>query len=285
MWFWASPARWPPFELPLCSPASRAQSHAVRVVATEPALYFFDPGELASASGDNAVVAERQPGPLYRDRDEWPGGRYRRGDPVLHIEFRNWADLLVVAPLDANTLAKFALGLCDNFLTCLFRAWDFSKPVILAPAMNTLMWQNPVTARHLGQLLLDHGDPLAAERLEPGLGPRPLRQARPQPDPDPPPVQAPGLRRCRPRRHGRSRDDRRGGADLVRRRSAGRSRARIRGMNEQDLSTNLTTVYTFGDSIHGHFLSGDPSGSRRSSSPACVGLPRFGGAFSRQSNR
>ena len=75
----------------------------------------------------------------------------------MHIEFRNWADLLVVAPLDANTLAKFAMGLCDNFLTCLFRAWDFARPVILAPAMNTLMWQSPVTARHLGQLLLDHG--------------------------------------------------------------------------------------------------------------------------------
>ena len=53
--------------------------------------------------------------------------RYDRGDPVLHIEFRNWADLLVVAPLDANTLAKLAIGLCDNFLTCLFRAWDFSQ--------------------------------------------------------------------------------------------------------------------------------------------------------------
>ena len=72
--------------------------------------------------------------------------------------FRDWADLLVVAPLDANTLAKFALGLCDNFLTCLFRAWDLSKPVILAPAMNTRMWEKPATARHLGQLLLDHGN-------------------------------------------------------------------------------------------------------------------------------
>jgi phosphopantothenoylcysteine decarboxylase len=76
----------------------------------------------------------------------------------LHITFRDWAQLLVIAPLDANTLAKFALGLCDNFLTCLFRAWDFSKPVILAPAMNTLMWQKPATARHLGQLLVDYGN-------------------------------------------------------------------------------------------------------------------------------
>ena len=74
---------------------------------------------------------------------------------MLHIEFRKWARMLIVAPLDANTLAKFALGISDNFLTCIFRAWDFSKPVILAPAMNTLMWESPVSLRHLRQLLAD----------------------------------------------------------------------------------------------------------------------------------
>ena len=87
--------------------------------------------------------------------DEWPGTRYHRGDEVMHIEFRKWADILIVAPLDANTLAKFAVGIADNFLSCIFRAWDFAKPVILAPAMNTLMWDSPVTLRHLRQLLED----------------------------------------------------------------------------------------------------------------------------------
>jgi phosphopantothenoylcysteine decarboxylase len=135
--------------------AIRRQHHQVRVVATESALYFFDPAALTVPAGQ---AADTEPAdPVFRDRDEWPGDGYRRGDPVLHIAFRDWAQLLVVAPLDANTLAKFALGLCDNFLTCLFRAWDYSKPVILAPAMNTLMWQKPATARHLGQLLVDHG--------------------------------------------------------------------------------------------------------------------------------
>ena len=43
-------------------------------------------------------------------------------------------------------------------LTCLFRAWDFARPVVLAPAMNTLMWESPVTLRHLRQLLEDRGD-------------------------------------------------------------------------------------------------------------------------------
>ncbi len=135
--------------------ALRALGHAVRVVATEPALYFFEPAELGPE--------EPAGGPLYRDADEWPGVRYRRDDSVLHIAFRQWADLLIVAPLDANTLAKFALGLSDSFLTCLFRAWDFSKPVVLAPAMNTLMWQSPVTLRHLRQLLADCGDGRAGD--------------------------------------------------------------------------------------------------------------------------
>jgi phosphopantothenoylcysteine decarboxylase len=128
----------------------RDAGQEVRVVATEPALHFFDPAELGPANPAG--------GPLFRDADEWAGTRYRRGDPVLHIAFRQWADLLIVAPLDANTLAKFALGLSDNFLTCLFRAWDFSRPVVLAPAMNTLMWQSPVTLRHLRQLLEDRRD-------------------------------------------------------------------------------------------------------------------------------
>ena len=138
---------------PMLYEALRSAGHAVRVVATGPALHFFDPASLAPSEPDRAA------GPVYRDADEWAGtgaGRgYRRDDPVLHIEFRKWADLLVVAPLDANTLAKFAVGLSDNFLTCVFRAWDFARPVVLAPAMNTLMWESPVTLRHLRALLAD----------------------------------------------------------------------------------------------------------------------------------
>jgi phosphopantothenoylcysteine decarboxylase len=138
--------------------------HNVRVLATEPALHFFDVGELATPDPDPDPESDAlPPRPLYRDADEWPAAGYRRGDPVLHIELRRWADVLVVAPLDANTLAKFALGLSDNALTCVFRAWDFARPVILAPAMNTLMWESPVTRRHLAGLLSDRGDGLVPE--------------------------------------------------------------------------------------------------------------------------
>lgn len=50
-----------------------------------------------------------------------------------------------MAPLSANTLAKIANGLCDNLLTCVVRAWDFAKPLVVAPSMNTLMWESPFT--------------------------------------------------------------------------------------------------------------------------------------------
>ncbi len=50
---------------------------------------------------------------------------------MLHIDLRKWADLLVIAPLSANSLAKMAQGLCDNCLTSVVRAWDFTKPLLV----------------------------------------------------------------------------------------------------------------------------------------------------------
>jgi phosphopantothenoylcysteine decarboxylase len=129
----------------------RGAGHQVKVVATDAALYFFDPAALdPSRPGRNPEV-------VILDEDEWPGRRYTRDDPVPHIELRRWADVLLIAPLDANTLAKLAAGLCDNCLTCVWRAWDRTRPVVLAPAMNTLMWEHPASARHLRTLIEDAG--------------------------------------------------------------------------------------------------------------------------------
>lgn len=85
------------------------------------------------------------------DALEWEGWR-GRGDPVLHIELRRWADLGVIAPLSANTLAKLANGLCDNLLTCVTRAWDTKKPLLFCPAMNTHMYNHPLTGRQITTL-------------------------------------------------------------------------------------------------------------------------------------
>ncbi|XP_029127859.1 probable phosphopantothenoylcysteine decarboxylase [Cajanus cajan] len=70
------------------------------------------------------------------------------GDSVLHIELNKWADIMVIAPLSANTLAKIAGGLCDNLLTCIVRAWDYRKPFFVAPSMNSFMWDNTFTEQH-----------------------------------------------------------------------------------------------------------------------------------------
>jgi len=106
---------------------------------------------------------------VWKDSDEWfranhlrvveSHGRgavvaYQRDDVIPHIELRKWADILVIAPLSANTLTKLALGLSDNLLTSLFYAWDPNKPVLMAPAMNTFMWQNPLTKAHLHAFLV-----------------------------------------------------------------------------------------------------------------------------------
>lgn len=147
--------------------ALKQAGHAVKVVATQAALYFFDAAALDPA---NPARPERNPAVLVLDEDEWPGWaagrRYQRDDPVLHIELRRWAEVLLIAPLDANTLAKLANGLADNCLTSVWRAWDPSRPTILAPAMNTLMWEHALSARHLRQLAADAGAGPVPEHLD-----------------------------------------------------------------------------------------------------------------------
>ena len=118
----------------------------VRVVATAAARRFFDPEDLPLEDPAKQV---------FDDEDEWRAWSVV-GDPVVHIDLRRWADVVLVAPLSANTLAKLANGLCDNLLTCVVRAWDFrdeEKRMLLAPAMNTFMWESPFTRKHLDTLV------------------------------------------------------------------------------------------------------------------------------------
>ncbi|KJE88590.1 phosphopantothenoylcysteine decarboxylase, variant 3 [Capsaspora owczarzaki ATCC 30864] len=115
----------------------------VHVVATEHAAHFFNAESLRSETANQTGV--------LTDVHEWKWSKI--GDPVLHIALRGWADLLVIAPLDANTLAKLSHGMCDNLLTCIARAWDYTtRPLIVCPAMNTFMWDHPATARQLDML-------------------------------------------------------------------------------------------------------------------------------------
>ena len=140
----------------LCEKLLRAQNckvqvNEIAVVPTEKALHFFQSDELCPFKWnlENKIVK------LWRDEDEWSQWN-GRGDPVLHIELGKWADVLILAPLDANTMAKISGGLCDNLLTCVLRAWDLkdgNKKVIFCPAMNTKMWDHPLTAKQVENLV------------------------------------------------------------------------------------------------------------------------------------
>ena len=121
----------------------------VRVVATERGRFFL--GKARTYDGAAYGAFEQAQIEILSDDDEW--ARWNKvGDPVLHVDLREWADLLLIAPLGANTLAKLANGLCDDLLSCTARAWDLDKPVVVAPAMNTAMWSHPMTAHHLAAL-------------------------------------------------------------------------------------------------------------------------------------
>ncbi|BAZ23297.1 phosphopantothenoylcysteine decarboxylase/phosphopantothenate--cysteine ligase [Kalymmatonema gypsitolerans NIES-4073] len=111
----------------------------VRVILTRSAQQFITPLTLATLSRH----------PAYTDENFWQPTHSR----PLHIDLGEWADLIVIAPLTANTLAKLAYGMADNLLTNTVLA--STCPVLLAPAMNTDMWEQQAVQRNWQQLLTD----------------------------------------------------------------------------------------------------------------------------------
>ena len=118
--------------------------HYVKIIKTNAADYFWN------EDWDNQCTA--MGAEVFTDSDEWTGEKYIRDIPIAHIELRKWADIMLISPLTANTLAKLANGLADNLLTCTMRAWECKKKVYVAPAMNTQMWLHPATQMHIRQL-------------------------------------------------------------------------------------------------------------------------------------
>ena len=133
--------------------ALRADRYRVQIVMTRAATKFITPLTLASLTG-NRVITD-----LFADSspDE------TLTSAVAHIDAAQMADLLLVAPATADILAKFALGLADDFLSTAHLA--FEGPLVLAPAMNTRMWEHPATRENLA-LLRARG----AVVVEPGSG-------------------------------------------------------------------------------------------------------------------
>ncbi len=117
-------------------------------VMTKAAEEFIGPLTLEKLSGNRVVRGMFDPSP--------------RTD-IEHISLARETDLLLVAPATANLLAKFAQGICDDFLTTLYVSG--TTPVIVAPGMNIEMWRHPATERNLDRL---RGD--GVEIIEPESG-------------------------------------------------------------------------------------------------------------------
>src|SRR3954454_16231108 len=134
--------------------------HAVRVIQTPASTRFVGTGSFAGITRGRGVLREWERGPL---RGAFPGDPLPAHAPLSHLELVERADAFLVAPASANTLAKLAHGHADNLLTA--AALACRKPLILAPAMNSAMYEAPVTQENLA-LLRARG----ARVLEPGTG-------------------------------------------------------------------------------------------------------------------
>jgi phosphopantothenoylcysteine decarboxylase/phosphopantothenate--cysteine ligase len=110
----------------------------VRVGMTRRACEFITPLTFRALSGSHVIVDDYAPD---------------NPDPIAHITFSQTVDLLLIAPATANIIAKFANGIADDFLTSTYLAAN--APVLVAPAMNTTMWNHPATQRNLQRLRAD----------------------------------------------------------------------------------------------------------------------------------
>jgi len=121
--------------------------HAVRVIQTPTSERFVGRASFAALSGAPVLGDEFERDPL---RGAFPGDAPPSHDPLSHLQLVANADVYLIAPASANTLAKLAHGLADNLLTS--AALAATGPVVVAPAMNHHMWQHPATTANLQQL-------------------------------------------------------------------------------------------------------------------------------------
>jgi phosphopantothenoylcysteine decarboxylase / phosphopantothenate---cysteine ligase len=134
--------------------------HAVRVIQTEASTRFVGAASFAAITGAPVLITEWEPDPL---RGAFPGDPAPEHAPLSHLALVERADVYVIAPASANTIAKLAGGQADNLLTA--AALACRKPLLVAPAMNDAMYEHPATQANLDTLRAR-----GAEVLEPGTG-------------------------------------------------------------------------------------------------------------------
>ena len=129
----------------------------VKVVLTSSASFFFHKSEAYNRSDWVRFTKRGGMDMVYFDDDEWSCWN-TVGNPVLHIELRKWADILLVCPASADIMAKIVTGVSDNLLLSVVRAWEMNKPHIICPAMNTIMWEQNITYLHIETLKSEEWD-------------------------------------------------------------------------------------------------------------------------------
>ena len=134
--------------------------HSVRVIQTPASLNFVGRATFEGVTGAPVLVDEFEADPA---RGAFPGDPASDHSPISHLELVARADVLVVAPASANTLAKLATGIADNLLTS--AALANVAPLVVAPAMNSRMYEHPATQANL-ELLRSRG----ARVVDPGSG-------------------------------------------------------------------------------------------------------------------
>ena len=138
-----------------------ADGHAVRVVQTPASQRFVGKASFAALTGAPVLVSEFERDPAH---GAFPDQQPAAHEPLSHLELVANADVYVIAPASANTLAKLAAGVADNLLTsCALAA---RCPLVLAPAMNNHMYEHAATQANL-RTLRERG----AIVVEPEVGP------------------------------------------------------------------------------------------------------------------
>ncbi len=120
-----------------CDAISRLvqRGHRVRPVTTAAARRFVGESTLEGLTGEKVATDLFEPGAA-----------------LDHIHLARWADLTIVCPATANTLNRMAAGLGDDLAGALFLAHDWKKPLLIAPAMNPMMWSHPATVASIERL-------------------------------------------------------------------------------------------------------------------------------------
>src|SRR5579862_1097461 len=145
--------------------------HSVRVIQTERSELFVGRASFEAITGAPVLSSEFEPDPA---RGTYPGEAMPERAPISHLALVERAELLVIAPATANTLAKLAHGQADNLLST--AALAARCPVLVAPAMNNRMYEHPATVANLALLIergvqvIPPGDGELASHGEHGVG-------------------------------------------------------------------------------------------------------------------